>query len=100
MPETTPNYHRVPVARKKKGNPLRTISLGKGIKALYDYKRKVIVTYLFDVDQYTMKEAKEWIKKHKSSAALLQSAHNQYLSGVFGDYVDEITGAVQEKLSL
>jgi len=68
MPETTENYHRIPVTRKKKGNELRTISVGKGIKALYDPKRKVIVTYLFSVKQYSMKEAKQWVKKHKSSA--------------------------------
>lgn len=70
MPETTKNYHRIPVANKKKGNELRTITLGKGIKALYDPKRKVIVTYLFSVDKYTMKEAKQWIKKNKSSATV------------------------------
>ncbi len=68
MPETTENFHHIPVASKKKGNELRTISIGKGIKALYDPKRKVIVTYLFSVKQYSMKEAKQWIKKHKSSA--------------------------------
>lgn len=68
MPETKTNFHHIPVASKKKGNELRTISIGKGIKALYDPKRKVIVTYLFSVKQYSMKEAKQWIKKHKSSA--------------------------------
>ena len=99
MPETTPNYHHIPVAKKKKGNPLRTITLGKGVKALYDYKRKVIVTYLFDVDQYTMKQAKEWVKKHKSSTALLQSAHNQYLSGEFDDYIEDVINIVNEKLN-
>ena len=99
MPETTPNYHHVPVARKKKGNPLRTIGLGKGIKALYDYKRKVIVTYLFDVDQYTMKQAKDWVKRHKSSADLLQSAHNQYLTGAFADYIEDVISLVTEKLN-
>lgn len=70
MPETTENYHRIPVARKKKGNELRTISIGKGIKALYDPKRKIIVTYLFSVKQYSMKEAKQWVKKHKNSASV------------------------------
>jgi len=70
MPETTENYHRIPVARKKKGNELRTISIGKGIKALYDPKRKIIVTYLFSVKSYTMKQAKQWVKKHKNSAAV------------------------------
>jgi len=72
MPETTQQYHRIPAARKKKGNELRTISLGKGIKALYDIKRKMIVTYLFDRTKYTMKKAKEWVKKRKSSASHLQ----------------------------
>lgn len=68
MPETKTSFHHIPVVSKKKGNELRTISIGKGIKALYDPKRKVIVTYLFSVKQYSMKEAKQWIKKHKSSA--------------------------------
>lgn len=68
MPETTTNFHHVPAVNKKKGNKLRTITIGKGIKALYDTKRKLIVTYLFSVDQYTMKEAKQWVKKHSSSA--------------------------------
>ena len=64
MPETTEKYHHIPVRSKAKDAKIRTISLGKGIKALYDTKNKVIVTYLFDVNQYTMKEAKKWIKKH------------------------------------
>ncbi len=80
MPETTENYHRIPVANKKKGNELRTISIGKGIKALYDIKRKIIVTYLFSVKQYTMKEAKQWVKKHKSNAAILQVVENMSLA--------------------
>lgn len=82
MPETTENYHRIPVSKPKKNAIIRTISLGKGIKALYDAKNKVILTYLFDVEQYTMKQAKEWVKKHKNSAAFAQSAHNQYLIGL------------------
>jgi hypothetical protein len=72
MPETTQQYHRVPATRKKKGNELRTITIGKGIKALYDPKRKVIVTYLFDRTKYTMKQAKEWVKNKKKDSAHLQ----------------------------
>jgi len=79
MPETTEKYHHVPVAKKKKGNELRTIDIGDGIKALYDIKRKIIVTYLFDVNQYTMKESKKWVEKHKSSAAHIQSMENLIL---------------------
>lgn len=98
MPETTENYHRVPVANKKKGNQLRTINIGKGIKALYDPKRKVIVTYLFDVDQYTMKQAKEWVKKHKDSADYGQSAHNQYLVEVLRQDREFIVSDVEKRL--
>ena len=72
MPETTTSFHHVPANRKKKGNELRTISLGKGAQALYDPKRKVIVTYLFDKTKYTMKQSKERVKNHSKSEAHLQ----------------------------
>ena len=80
MPETTEQYHSVPSRRKVKGNELRTITLGKGIKALYDIKRKVIVTYLFDRTEYTMKQAKAWVKSRKSNAAHLQEVENRVLA--------------------
>ncbi len=76
MPETTKNFHRVPVGTKKKGAKIRTISIGKGIKALYDVTNKKIITYLFDVDKYTMQEAKKWVRQHKKSAAHLQIVEN------------------------
>jgi len=69
MVEKTDQYIRIPVANKKKDARIRTINIGKGIKALYDAKNKVIVTYLFDVNKYTMKQAKDWIKEHKSSGS-------------------------------
>lgn len=70
MPETTKTYHKVPVpgARKRKGENIRTINIGKGIQALYDTNQKKIITYLFDKKQYTMKKAKEWVKRNKESA--------------------------------
>ena len=69
MPEVTDKYIRIPSGkRKKKGEKIRTINISKGIKALYDVKRKVIVTYLFDKKKYTMKQAKEWVKKNKDNA--------------------------------
>ena len=76
MVETTENYHRIPVARKKKNAEIRTITIAKGIKALYDKKNKAILTYLFDVNQFTMKQAKAWVKSHKGSAAHLVMAEN------------------------
>ncbi|MHA2342980.1 MAG: hypothetical protein ACXADW_13985 [Candidatus Hodarchaeales archaeon] len=76
MPETTENYHRIPVGKKKKGGKVRTITLGKGIKALYDAKNKIILTYLFDVKKYSMKEARKWVKQHKSKAEIAQVIEN------------------------
>lgn len=76
MVEKTDRYIHIPVATKKKGAKIRTISIGKGIKALYDAKNKVVVTYLFSVKQYSMKEAKDWIKKHKGSKAYLAMIEN------------------------
>jgi hypothetical protein len=70
MPETTKNYHRIPVRSKKKGADIVTITLGKGIKALYDAKNKEILTYLLPVSKYTMDEAKKWVKNHKSKSSL------------------------------
>lgn len=99
MPETTENYHRVPVARKKKGNELRTITVSKGIKALYDIKRKIIVTYLFDVNNYTMKKAKKWVEKHKSSASHLQIVENLILVQRLNDMYTESKQEVLDSLN-
>ena len=81
MPETTEQYHRVPTGkRKKKGEQIRTVTISKGIKALYDVKSKVIITYLFDKTKYTMKKAKEWVKKHKGSESHAEVAYLQSLA--------------------
>lgn len=89
MPKTTKNYHRIPVGSKGPGAKIRTISIGKGIKALYDAKNKKIITYLFDVKKYTMKEAREWVKKHKSSSAVLQIVENLSLvEGISELYIE------------
>jgi len=80
MPEVTDQYIRIPTGkRKKKGEKIRTITISKGIKALYDVKNKVVITYLFDVKKYTMKQAKEWVAKHKSSAAIEAIAENMHV---------------------
>jgi len=69
MPEVTKNYIHLPVSKKKKNAKIVTITLNKDIKALYDYKNKVIVTYMFNTKKYTMKQAKDWIAKHKRSVS-------------------------------
>ena len=69
MPEKTDQYVRVPVPgkRQKKGEKIRTITISKDIKALYDATRKVIITYIFDKEKYSMKEAKKWVKDNASN---------------------------------
>ena len=62
-PETTENYHRIPV-RDCEITATIDISKKEGIKALYCGKIKKIGTYLFDVDKWTMAEAKKWVKEH------------------------------------
>ena len=68
-PETTENYHRIPVNSGHDGHKLRTktISSGKGIKGIYCVDHKVFMTVLFDVDKWTMAEAKKWISEHRDS---------------------------------
>lgn len=80
MPEIGKNYIRIPVKRKRKDSEIRTINLGNGIKALYDIKYKIIITYLFDKNKYTLKKAKEWVKKHMSSTALKLALKNLILA--------------------
>jgi len=101
MPETTENYHRVPTGnRVKKGEKIRTITVSKGIKALYDVKNKVIITYLFDKDKYTMKQAKEWVKKHKGSvthASLVELDFVQFKRDeLIEQYKQEVMDALEE----
>jgi len=73
MPETTDTLRRIPVAKKKKNAKIRTIKITKGIQALYDVENKQIVTYLFDKEQYTMKEAKKWVKDHKEKSSIVDT---------------------------
>jgi len=94
MPETTQKYHRIPVKRKIKTNELRTITIDNGIKALYDIKRKIIVTYLFDKKKYTMKKAKEWLNKHKKSKASLLAEHNLILASEIAVRTEELKDTI------
>lgn len=62
-PETDEKNHRIPV-KECKITATIDISPEEGITALYCGKEKEIATYLFDVDKFTMKEAKAWVKEH------------------------------------
>ncbi len=66
-PSTSDEFHRVPVQAYKPNGKLRFfwISEEKGIKALEDMSRKMILAFLFTVDKWTMAEAKAWVEKFK-----------------------------------
>jgi len=67
-PETTDQYHRIPVNPGCKITATITISAKEGIKALYCGEVKKIHTYLFDVEKWTMAEAKKWVSENKDFA--------------------------------
>jgi len=75
MPETTENYHRIPVRAMSDfvDGSIKTITLsaGKHIKALSGKLRDggsmAIKTYLFDVKFWSMAEAKQWVKGHETT---------------------------------
>lgn len=76
-PETTEGYHRIPV-RECEITATIDIDSDKGIKGLYCGDIKKVGTYLFDVDQWTMDEAKEWVKEHddgKDTDADMEKIH-------------------------
>ncbi len=66
-PETTADYHRIPVSEGHDGHEIKTIDIDtkKGIKALYCVPCKEIKTYLFPTDTFTMAEAQTWIDEHE-----------------------------------
>lgn len=68
-PETTDNYHRIPVSEGHDGHEIKTITVSadEGIKALYCVTCKEIKTYLFDVDKFSMAEAEAWVEEHKKT---------------------------------
>ena len=71
-PETTADYHRIPVSDGHGDHEIRTITVSAkdGIKALYCVTCKEIATYLFDVDKFTMAEAEAWVEEHKKDAVV------------------------------
>lgn len=64
-PETTENYHHIPINPGCKITATITISASQGIRATYCGAVKKIHTYLFDVNKWTMEEAKKWVSEHK-----------------------------------
>ncbi len=67
MPETTENFHHVPIASCKITATIG-ISKERGIKARYCGGEKKIATYLFDTDRWSMESAREWVKARSTHA--------------------------------
>ena len=94
MPEVTKNYHRVSVKRRRKNSDLKEVAISEGIKTLYDVKNKIVVAYLLDKKNYTMKEAKKWVQRHKDSDFHRQIIRNKVLIGS----MDELYSSKEEVL--
>ena len=72
-PETTENYHHIPINPTCKITATITISASQGIKATYCGAVKKIHTYLFDVKKWTMEKAQAWVKEnHKGIEECIQ----------------------------
>ena len=80
-PETVKEYHRIPV-KDCKITATIDISEKDGIKALYCGKEKEIATYLFNVDKFTMKEAKAWVNAHKKELQKLKLKNGKLIHEV------------------
>ena len=97
-PETTENYHRIPVRECK---ITATIDISDGIKALYCGEIKKIGTYLFDKEKFTMEEAEAWVEKHGKNVSIPKniSKHSD-LDGnpSVGDIENAIYGLIQNPI--
>lgn len=108
-PEETETTVRIPVEGeegKHDGHKIRTISVSvkKGIKALYCVDCKKIITYLFDKScknkpnkcNWTMDEAKEWMKEH--GKAMQEIVDTFGLEEDLGEMEDELEEKLEEKV--
>lgn len=80
MPETTDNYHHIPIKSKELfvEASFKTIDISKdeGIKAVIGKLKSDpggsthVQKYLFDTDKWAMEEAKKWVEEHKKRAGI------------------------------
>jgi HK97 family phage prohead protease len=76
MPEKTENYIHIPVKDKELfiDNSFKTIDISDGIKAVIGKLKSDpegsthVQKFLFDVDKFSMDEAKKWVSDHKKKA--------------------------------
>jgi HK97 family phage prohead protease len=81
-PETTEKFHRIPVNPGCEVTATITISASQGIKAIYCGKIKKVHTYLFDVNKWTMAEAKKWVEDHKDADGYYQEIIDGHMKGL------------------
>jgi hypothetical protein len=65
--DVTANYVRIRVANPSQFIKMRVKTLGKGIKGIVGFKKgggSEIQSFLFPRKQYTLAQAKAWIKSH------------------------------------
>lgn len=73
--ETTDEYHHIPVKDKSQfvDGSFKTIDITSGIKAIVGKLKSDpqgsthVQKYLFDVDKFSLEEAKKWVKDHKKA---------------------------------
>lgn len=103
MPETTENYHWIPVrdADLFVQNSFRqmTLSEDKGIHARIGKLKSdpdggtVVQSYYFDKDKWSMDEAKKWVKDHKKSAGQMERRFIEHISRM--NYDDSKTPKIE-----
>ena len=94
-PETTDNYHRIPVSAGHEGHKIRTITISakQGIKALYCVDCKKVKTYLFSTDKWTMEEARAWVDSHKGILDRYErmlSSKDELVDDMLSEQLDEL----------
>ena len=88
-PETTENYHRIPVSEGHGDHEIRTITVSAkdGIMALYCIPCKEIVTYMFETSRWTIEEAKRWVEEHEKSMVITSTREGD-ISAFFAPSID------------
>jgi len=72
--EDSESYHKIlnpKYSGKSKELRVVDVSKEKGIKALYSVDQKMVKKYLFDVTEWTLNEAEEWVQEHQKDSSRL-----------------------------
>lgn len=88
MPKIIERRHKVSTGkRKRKDSDIKTVDINEelGIKALYDIKNKIVLSYLFDKSKWSMKESKLWVEEYKSKSTFEVVARVNYLNSLLGE---------------